>query len=118
MANVRIAQIGQVCVNQPFYEVFANGKRYVFAVNEKAQVELKTPRFLKDLGVFSSVANQFQQRPLPDVVNWLQLDSAYSTVFDQKKFPYKSSGTGFAFVSDWKIDIGWKDFGPASSLSL
>ncbi|ADB36751.1 hypothetical protein [Spirosoma linguale] len=117
MPNARIAQIGQVAVNQPMYEVVAEGKRYALLVNPNGRAVMITPRTLLDLGVNSLVANRFESAPDYDIIKAISLDANRSTAFDSR-FPYVQLGTGYAFVSDYSPISGWKAIAPANSRSF
>ena len=110
MANVRIAQFGQTAVNRPLWEVFADGKRYAFGIDATGRVGFRSPAFLKSIGVYSSVANQYEDSPV-GVRAVLNLDNAFTTIRDNR-FAALSLGSGLAVVDDWSNNVGWKSYFP------
>ncbi|QHV97563.1 hypothetical protein [Spirosoma endbachense] len=110
MASVRIAQIGQTAVNQPFFEVVVNGKKYAFGVNQVGRVVFRSPAYLKQLGIYSAVAMGFEASP-ENVKIPLRLASDYSTIRDHR-FPAFALGSGLAFVDAWSNSVGWKAIYP------
>lgn len=112
MQNVRIAQIGQVAVNRPFYEVLINGKRFAAIVNKLNKVEFVLPRVLKELGVSSVYTDTLRDSLDSEVISAMVI-SGTTTVFDDR-FPVVNYGTGLAFVADFLPYKGWSALNPTA----
>ncbi|MVM34867.1 hypothetical protein GO755_32865 [Spirosoma sp. HMF4905] len=116
MQNVRIAQIGQVAVNRPFYEVFINGKRFAAVVNKSGKVEFVPPRFLKEIGIGSVYADTFRDSLDSEVITAMNI-SGTTTVLDSR-FAVVNYGTGLAFVADFLPYKGWSGLNPTASITI
>lgn len=105
--NVRVAQIGQLGINRPIWEVVGkDGKRYAFSCDKTGRVVFRNPAYLKAIGVYAVVADNFERQPTSDIKAFLNLDSNNSCTRDDK-FSAIQLGTGFAFVNAWNITVGW-----------
>jgi hypothetical protein len=118
MPNTRVAQIGQIAINQPIYEVLNKGKKYAFMVNKMGKLEMVTPTFLKQIGLYSVVADQFQAVADLDIKAALNLNSFNVSGFEVTRFPYTQLGSGLAFVSQFKLHSGWANFNPTNTLTI
>lgn len=115
MANVRIAQIGQVRANRPIYEIALNGRKYAAIVNYANQVEFAGPAVIRSLGISSVYADTLERSLTTEVVSALGF-SGSQTYYDGR-FPYVSLGTGLAFVTDFLPYLGWKSLNPITSVT-
>jgi hypothetical protein len=110
MANVRVAQIGQTAINQPFFEVLVNSKKYAFGVNQAGRVVFRSPAYLKQLGVYTAITKGFEASP-DDIKILLRLAPDSSTVRDDR-FSALALGSGLSFVDAWSTSVGWKALNP------
>ena len=114
--NVRIAQIGQVAVNRPFYEVRMNGRKYAAFVNRANRVEFVRPKTLCEVGITSEYADTFEETLNAEIVQALNITG--STTDFNRRFPRVTLGTGLAFVDDFLPYKGWAALVPDAFLNL
>ncbi|MBN8823887.1 MULTISPECIES: hypothetical protein [unclassified Spirosoma] len=112
MANVRIAQIGQVRANRPIYEIALNGRKFAAIVNYANQVEFAGPAVIRSLGISSIYADTLERSLNAEIVSALGFTG--SQTFYDSRFPYQQIGTGLAYVTDFLPYLGWKSLNPVN----
>ena len=117
MANIRIAQIGQTAVNRPFFEVMVNGKKYVFATNENGTVSFRNRAWLRSLGVYSTVCDNYANDVNGEVRAALGLASDNSCTVDVR-FTAITTPASFQYVLAWNPFVGWTNLIPAVSYNF
>ncbi|GAB4043119.1 hypothetical protein [Spirosoma litoris] len=117
MANVRIAQIGQVRAKCPIYEFVLAGRKFVGIANLDAELEFAAPSVVRSLGISSVYTDTLDKKLSADMVVALGF-SANKTIYDSR-FPtaVTNLGTGLAFVPDFIPYSGWAGLNPAASVT-
>lgn len=115
MADVRIAQIGQTAVNQPFVEIAYGTQRFVFLVDENNRIVFKNRAFLQSMGVNSLVCKQYADKPSDGLIRLLKMD-AQNSADRPSWFAAQTYGTGYALNPDFDPRMGFKSLYPTGAL--
>jgi hypothetical protein len=112
MASVRIAQIGQISVNRPVFEVMVDSNRYAMAADGNGRVGFINRKSLRNFGLYSSLANMFKDAPEYDFQRALQLTSSENDCILDGRFVVRGLSSGPSLVADYSYANGWQNAAP------